>query len=219
MCYEIWQARNKKVFEQRDTSLQTLLNRVSNSLQTGERSNPHLGGCPRSAATRVEQWSPPPIRWFKVNVDAAHAAGEVWGVGIIIRDEHGVVLAAASRRISSLPDPGLAEAMGIRLAILFAVEMCFDRVVVESDCKTIVEIFQSNSLCHSYQGMIIQDCITLSRCFSSFQIKHVRRAGNMCAHLLAKYGCSHPENNWIEENPHYIALALAQDNLSTAILI
>ncbi|KAJ1402548.1 PLAT/LH2 domain superfamily [Sesbania bispinosa] len=52
--------------------------------------------------------------WYKVNVDVAHAAGEVWGVGIIVRDDKGNMLAAATWKISSFPDSSVAEAMGIR---------------------------------------------------------------------------------------------------------
>ncbi|KAJ1418357.1 Zinc knuckle CX2CX4HX4C [Sesbania bispinosa] len=35
---------------------------------------------PRSGS-QVEKWFPPPHHWYKLNVDAAHAAGEVWGIG------------------------------------------------------------------------------------------------------------------------------------------
>ncbi|KAJ1443142.1 Reverse transcriptase zinc-binding domain [Sesbania bispinosa] len=106
---------------------------------------------------------------FALCYEMWQAPDEVWGIGIIIRNNMGDVLATASRRISTFPDPGLAEALGVRLAVEFAKDMCFDKVM------------------------------------------HTRRSGNMGAHLLAKYACSYPENNWIEDTPPCIILALAHD--------
>ncbi|KAJ1375555.1 hypothetical protein SESBI_50880 [Sesbania bispinosa] len=76
-----------------------------------------------SNPSNVSCWSRPTCGTFKINVDAAHAGEDKWGIGIVVRDDKGMVLAAACRRIVSLPDPGVAEAMGARLAIIFAKDM------------------------------------------------------------------------------------------------
>ncbi|KAJ1390017.1 hypothetical protein SESBI_37837 [Sesbania bispinosa] len=55
----------------------------------------------------------PPDGVWKINVDAAQAGGGSWGIGILIRDQFGTVFAAAAQKIECIPDPGLAEAMGL----------------------------------------------------------------------------------------------------------
>ncbi|KAJ1389060.1 Ribonuclease H-like superfamily [Sesbania bispinosa] len=211
LCYELWQARNKNFFEQREAHLPTLFHRALNANSARASSINLIGFRSTQATVQADRWPPPPNGYFKINSDAAHAAGEVWGIGIIIWNNSGEVLAAATRRVSTFPDPGLAEALGIRLAIEFAKDMCFDNVILEYDCKVVTDLFSSSQLAHSYTGMIVQDCLALSVSFRSFQVMHTRRAGNMCAHLLAKYACSYLEDNWIEDIPICIAPALAQD--------
>ncbi|KAJ1394037.1 Reverse transcriptase zinc-binding domain [Sesbania bispinosa] len=69
-------------------------------------------------------WAYPTMVFYKANVDAAHAVGDVWGIGIVVQDYKGYVLVAAAKHISTHPDPRLAEGMGIRLATHF----CFGDV-------------------------------------------------------------------------------------------
>ncbi|KAJ1424169.1 Ribonuclease H-like superfamily [Sesbania bispinosa] len=73
-----------------------------------------------------------------------------WGIGILIRDHSGEVFAATAQRVSCLPDPSLAEALGIRLAVKFALETSFEEVMLESDCKPVTDLFASANLPHSY---------------------------------------------------------------------
>jgi hypothetical protein len=57
------------------------------------------------------RWSPPPAGFFKTSWDAATARSQnITGVGAIIRDENGLVIAALSRTIHANLDPQTAEA-------------------------------------------------------------------------------------------------------------
>ncbi|KAJ1421789.1 Ribonuclease H superfamily [Sesbania bispinosa] len=133
-----------------------LFNRAISVASVSDRNRP-LPSPHRLSQARDVKWFPPPPGVYKINVDAALAVGDASGIGIIARDDKGDVLAAASRRIDHdyLPDPTLAEALGIRLAVSFAVDMCFENIILESDCKVITDLFNSNKNVSSYHGMIV----------------------------------------------------------------
>lgn len=44
-------------------------------------------------------WAPPPSNHYNLNVDAAGPIKNCWGVGAIIRDDHGFVMAAATWKL------------------------------------------------------------------------------------------------------------------------
>ncbi|KAJ1382587.1 Ribonuclease H-like superfamily [Sesbania bispinosa] len=136
---------------------------------------------------------------------------ECGGIGILIRDHTGEAFAATTQRVSCLPDPTLEEALAIRLAIKFALETNFEEVVLESDCKPVTDLLSSANLPHSNIGSIVQDSIVASISFRFFSISHVRR-NNICAHSLAKFACSQPDQYWIEECPPCIVSHLAMDS-------
>ncbi|KAJ1402971.1 Reverse transcriptase zinc-binding domain [Sesbania bispinosa] len=58
-----------------------------------------------------------------------------WGIGIVARDSDGIVIAAATRTIETLVNVPLAEAMGLRLAMQFALGLSLEEVIFENDCK------------------------------------------------------------------------------------
>jgi hypothetical protein len=71
-------------------------------------------------------WKPPPSGFLKANWDAAVKAqeGQV-GVGIIVRDCEGYVLAARSTTFFLAIDPRMAEAWAALQAIIFCKELGF----------------------------------------------------------------------------------------------
>ncbi|KAJ1403209.1 Reverse transcriptase zinc-binding domain [Sesbania bispinosa] len=131
LCYGFWQAMNKFIFQNQQVNLNLIFTSVVNSITTSSHLQVTSPTSQHADQSNDIRWLPPPPGCYKVNVDAAKAVGDVWRIGILIRDDQGYVLAAAARRISSLPDPGLAESMGIRLAAYFANDMCFQNVIIE----------------------------------------------------------------------------------------
>ncbi|KAJ1380896.1 Ribonuclease H-like superfamily [Sesbania bispinosa] len=146
LCYSFWTARNKKIFEQKEVNLQLLYSRASDAVRP---MNPSPG--PNLVAHQIppqgsSAWCPPPIGSFKINVDAVNPGGTKWGIGIVVRNHLGEVFVAATLQISCLPDPSLAEAMGIKSAINFALKTNFDSVIIESDCKVVTDLSHANNI-------------------------------------------------------------------------
>ena len=71
-------------------------------------------------------WTPPFSGFYKLNVDAASPIdGDKWGIGVVVRDNEGVVVCASSCQVFSLPDSKVAEALAMRKGLEFAKDMSF----------------------------------------------------------------------------------------------
>jgi ribonuclease HI len=133
------------------------------------------------------RWSPPPEGTVLINVDAAlFTTSRRMGIGVVIRDHNGVCLAACSELRDEVTAPELAEALAIRHAVSLAGEEGFDKVMVVSDCLSLVQRLNSSELDRSIVGVVTQEINFLRSSFSSFTVNHVRRQCNESAHILAR---------------------------------
>ncbi|KAK2656328.1 hypothetical protein Ddye_009380 [Dipteronia dyeriana] len=62
----------------------------------------------------VSSWSPPPLGVFKINTDAAIAVAKIrTGIGIIVKDSSGDVMASFAQMVRVNYEPQIAEAIAI----------------------------------------------------------------------------------------------------------
>jgi hypothetical protein len=60
-------------------------------------------------------WTPPFSGFYKLNVDASGPIeGDKWGIGVVVRDNEGVVVGASCWQVFSLPDSEVAEVLAMR---------------------------------------------------------------------------------------------------------
>lgn len=84
--------------------------------------------------TEAMKWHPPDHPIYKLNVDAAVLKElNATGMGMVLRDWEGNVLAAMSKRISAPLATLEAEAKSMEVAIHFAWEMGFREIICETD--------------------------------------------------------------------------------------
>ncbi|XP_057246803.1 uncharacterized protein LOC130589540 [Beta vulgaris subsp. vulgaris] len=84
-------------------------------------------------------WVPPPAAHFRVNTDAALLGDEGVGLGVVVRDELGVVRAVAVRRIRTQWTAALAEAMAAKFGLVIARNLGYLNVELESDALSLVK--------------------------------------------------------------------------------
>lgn len=86
-------------------------------------------------------WVPPPTGFFKINVDAASGSSlSRRAISVIDRDHRGYVFAAGAFPLHYPPPVEETEAMAIRQALIFAVDVGFFDCVVESHCLPVVKM-------------------------------------------------------------------------------
>ena len=89
------------------------------------------------------RWVPPSLPWYKVNMDATVFSNlQTVGIGVIIRDHEGSVVAALSQHLRLPLAPLEAEAKAMDVAASFAWDMGIRDMVFETDSKVV-----SGALC------------------------------------------------------------------------
>ncbi|XP_030970913.1 uncharacterized protein LOC115991350 [Quercus lobata] len=108
------------------------------------------------------------------------------GIGVVIRDSEGMVIAALLERIllpSTVED---VEALACRKAISFSIKLGLQDVVFEVDFEIIYSHLVSDSTYMTAFGHIIEDSRCLAISLRRVSFSHVRRNGNRVADKLAK---------------------------------
>ena len=123
------------------------------------------------------------------------------GIGVIIRNDQGLVMAALSQQI---PSPALVEMVEVVVAcraMMFDVELGFNKVEVEGDSESVVNAILGDYMDNSYMGYVLQDIKFMFSSFSFISIKYTHREGNCVAHKLARRAANNLFLVWMESVP------------------
>jgi len=125
--------------------------------------------------------------WVKANFDGAIFEDiSAVGIGVVVRNEHGEIIAAMAEKIP-LPDSVFTlETLAARRAVLFVQELSLRNVVFEGDSESFIQAIRNRIFTHSSCGHIIHDILLFVNYFQSFSFSHVCRQGNALADALAK---------------------------------
>ncbi|PON50688.1 Ribonuclease H [Parasponia andersonii] len=138
-----------------------------------------------------------------MNVDAAISQdAKSIGVGAIIRNSSGEVMAALAKWIDGCFSSKVTETKALGLSLLWAKDVGLNLQVVESDALTVVQALQTSSICNSEFGALLLDVFSLLFLFHGVCVRHVYRDANRVAHELAKYALRlDDELIWLEDVP------------------
>ncbi|XP_042958135.1 uncharacterized protein LOC122293694 [Carya illinoinensis] len=186
VAWKIWRRRNDLVFNQTFSSPQLIVRQANqkiedlNALFSQQTTNPT--NIPQSI-----QWSAPPVNVYKINWDSAvDKVNCKVGVGTIIRDWKGRVIACMRMCISLFPDPYLAEAIGALHSVKLALDIGLIQIKLEGDAINVVNDIKGNKDSWKHTGLIITDIKQLLLRFDSFIVDYVPRSCNSLAHCLAR---------------------------------
>ncbi|KAK9993430.1 hypothetical protein SO802_023133 [Lithocarpus litseifolius] len=169
--------------------------------------------------TQVEQhgsatWQPPPSSVYKLNFDAAiFAELDRTGVGAIIRNEHGQVMAAMTASGPKVSSSEEAELLARRRSMEFAVDAGFTKLIIEGDNVTVMQAISSSRINCSILGYVVDNIRHLIHCLEWARTSFTRRGGNKVAHALAQHARYSLDNDvyWMEDSPPPAVEALIQD--------
>jgi ribonuclease HI len=141
----------------------------------------------RETPSTSPQWSPPPEGVVVINVDAAlFSSSSKMGVGVVIRDHSGNFLVACNKLLDQVIAPEIAEALAIRSAITLTRDEGLNKVLLVSDCQSVIQRIQSPVRDRSLVGVVVEDIKTLAASLSYVKFQHVRRTCNSSAHTMAR---------------------------------
>ncbi|XP_075649759.1 uncharacterized protein LOC142620244 [Castanea sativa] len=156
-----------------------------------------------SAATPATCWRPPDQGFFKINFDGALFSKENRaGIGVVVRNEEGLVLASLSQQILLPTTVMEVETLAARHALEFAVEIGVHSVILKGDSTILINALQSNNHSLAHFGHLAEDVKYLASCFPRCMFSHVRRHCNKVAHSLARRALTYPHLLvWMEDVP------------------
>jgi ribonuclease HI len=131
---------------------------------------------------------------------------------VILRDDEGVPIEAASFFFSQVTEPERAELLACQQAVRVAKVYDVRKLVLETDCSGVVNKLRAQTLDQSVHGPLVEEIKTLLGEFEEVVISQVRRSGNEVAHRLAKEGCRNKCNSsWSGSFPDCILDVLARE--------
>ncbi|CAL1356961.1 unnamed protein product [Linum trigynum] len=146
---------------------------------------------PRTRLRSACKWKKPPIGVFKLNTDAGISNERKVGLGCILRDWEGKEVFAASRRLNVNWSPDIAEGMAILYGIRLVKEKGIGPIVVESDCKRVIEKLKQEEICRTELGTICSDILKEAEELDirewSFAFREAYNAAHMLAHLVSEF--------------------------------
>ena len=108
-------------------------------------------------------------------------------MGVIVRDEEGVVVAALSRKLDYPLGALVIKAKALEIGVTFAEEVGLRDVVFEGDSKLVLNAVHGIGEAEVSILNIIHGVLRKVQCFRTFDFLHTKRQGNAPAHLLAQH--------------------------------
>ena len=158
MAWTIWNQQNRVHLNQLADSLHQIPN-ISKSwlVEYHARQVPTATLVQRTHCPR-NHWKPPPSELFKINFDGAvfpHDKNS--GIGVVIRDHQGLVIASCSKLVHQELCSEDIEAKAAAWALLFALEVGVKRVVLEGDSLTVIKGLMEEERLLTPMGLLIED--------------------------------------------------------------
>ena len=181
---EIWCTRNAVIHLKGTIDLQASISRVWTKLNECAK----VFFIPQAplAEQPVVHWSPPPLGYIKLNVDAAISQNNS-ALAVIARDAHGFVLKAWSK-ILPKKSPLSAETEAILWALQLAKSEAWSEIILESDSKNSIDAIMDCTSCPLWSmSSLVSDICFLAKSFGSCLFFWISRIGNSAAHEVARF--------------------------------
>ena len=140
------------------------------------------------------------------------------GLGIVIRNSEGSVIAALSEKVTLPPSVDDLEAVAWRRLVTFAMELGLQEVIFEGDSEVVYKHLTTTSPSLASFGHITDETRSLVSQFRFASFSHVKRSGNAVADKLAKLAKKFSTPQIWREDIHYEANSFViLDKISIAI--
>ena len=212
MMWTIWTRRNQIRVQQNAFPIAHVVPNARQMLSVFQREN-KVHHAPVSApSTGRVTWIPPPENSLKINFDGALFKDiNKAGLGVIIRDNQGQVLASLSEQVQLSCSSDLVEAIAAARAIALAHDLSLSNYILEGDSDKVITALKRNDDSLSEFGHILASAKSLTD-VNCITFSHTRRIGNAVAHNLAKHA-RHVIGIkvWMEDVPSHLHSVLCAD--------
>ena len=147
------------------------------------------------------RWKCPQAGLIKINFDGAVCSkANMSGVGAVIKDDKGAILASCSEKIPQAYNADEIEALAARKALSFAADLGFQSAILEGDSLGLIQALKSEEHSLAPTGLLIDDVKMLASNYVRLSYFHIKRNGNRITHSLMKYALRIPDFQvWMED--------------------
>jgi hypothetical protein len=145
---------------------------------------------PQVVANQEVRWEKPDDQWIKVNVDATFSAEFRTGSWVaVVRDNQGKTIASAWGKIEYCQSAQMGEAISCYEGLKLALSVSCKNVMVETDCVSLLKVFDPGGGDRSPSSIIGQDFHRLIPMGTVIKLKYTNRKANRLAHEIARFAC------------------------------
>ncbi|KAK8624291.1 hypothetical protein V6N13_065639 [Hibiscus sabdariffa] len=142
----------------------------------------------RVPCDKTKLWKKPELGQFKINVDVSWlAASRQASIGVIARDQHGLMVDGCARILAGSHSAETTEACAFAAGIQMVVANGWENMIIEGDAIAMV-----NRLCNerpdfSVVGSYLAETRALLAAHPTLRVRHVARLANTVAHEMAHH--------------------------------
>ena len=173
MVWFIWNHRNRLRLNEKGIATDKILNAAKEYLLDFQLKFPQIVTNLSKARIR---WRPPLGELYKTNYDEAvfSESGKA-GIGVVVRDAKGMVIAALAEKITYSGSVLMLEALAARRAAKFIMELGISVSDFEGDSEVVYRALRTADWSHPYIGQIIKDTLSIVSSLRTFSFSHTRR--------------------------------------------
>ncbi|CAL1352428.1 unnamed protein product [Linum trigynum] len=161
-----------------------------------------------------KKWQKSAEGFVSITTDAAILEGGGAGLGVVARDSKGDFILAAVKRVRGIWEAEQVEALAMELGIQTATLIQAPRLVLESDCQTLVLRLQNSMEDVTDMGIICGSIQRGIRNMGEVRVTHIGREANVAAHLMAQVNARWDERQvWFDTPPLMLLNQLLLDNV------
>ena len=211
--WNLWNRRNNLRLGKPTIPLDKVLEHSREQQLESHFSTPLISTCRKQ---QDSAWTAPDHHWVKVNFDGAtFAKDNKAGLGVVIRNDAGLVMASLSQLIPLPTSVIEVELMAARRALELALECGFQHTVLEGDSEVLYKALKQGNRCLAHYGHLITDIQFLISHFNAFKLSVVRRHSNKLAHALARRATVPPFMSVLMEDVPSDVLSVFQADLNS----
>ena len=206
----IWKNRNAVKFEGRGNTGKLIAKEAKTLVEEFKPLNATLI---RTPSSRNEKWTPPCEGWYKVNVDGAEFMElGCCGVGVVIRNAQGQIMGAMSKKLELPLGAVEVEAKVFEEGLMLARDLGLNHVILEGDAQVVTNALLGYCLPPTSIRTIIARAKLWRQMVQVWKTNHVRRTGNVAAHLMARNAKLVSDYVvWVEDTPPIIQCQVNRD--------
>ncbi|KAK2651380.1 hypothetical protein Ddye_011236 [Dipteronia dyeriana] len=153
-----------------------------------------------------ETWIPPNQNQYKINCCSAFDRGKGGiGVGIIIRNSKGEIMASSAQTIEASFSLKMRQLLAIKKSILFGMDCGLAPILVETNESSVVVKWLCDGSHKEFEnGVILDEIANMMHVGNGIVVNNVSIMANMPAAVLAKEALKISEDTfWMEECPPF----------------